>query len=95
MKELGQRVQKLRQERGLTRNQLARSLQYKPSVIRDLEYGVRVKELARLLPDIANYFDVSLGFLFGVPPVEAEVSEIARKIEGLAKRLHNHLQDLS
>ena len=95
MQQVGLRVQKLRKQRGLTRLQLAEQLGFKPSVIRDFEYGVRVKEMQELLPKIANYFGITIDQLFGQDSGEPELLATAQEIEKLTQSLITKLYQIN
>lgn len=95
MQHVGLRVQTLRKQKGLTRLQLAEKLGFKASVIRDFEYGVRVKELEVLLPRVADYFGITIDQLFGQSINEQELLKTAQEIEKLTRNLITKLYHLN
>lgn len=92
---VGGKIEKLRIGRGITRRQLSNALSVKYHVIRNLEYGARVKDYEKIITDIANYFQVNLDNLFDVkgrsPPSKDDLKTTAEEIKRLAEKIVYHL----
>ena len=64
-KKFGERLKELRIERGLSGRELGRKIGVSGSTIMRWEKGQNVI-LAELLENLANFFGVSMGYLFGI-----------------------------
>lgn len=65
-KEFGERLKKLRKERGLTQSQVANDLGIAQPTIYKYEKGLRNAPMS-VLQKFANYFEMSITELIGVP----------------------------
>ncbi|MBF0363246.1 MAG: hypothetical protein HQK49_19645 [Oligoflexia bacterium] len=92
---IGSRIEKLRLEKGITRRQLSEILSLKYHIIRNLEYGAKVKNYEIIISDIANYFQINIDDLFEArgrsPPVGDDLKATAKEIKRLAEKIINNL----
>ena len=90
-KEIGARIQKLRQEKHLTQEQLAEQLHISENHMGRLEAGMRGCSID-LLIDLAAFFDVSTDYLilgreYRNQPAREAVAEIIHALEALQEIL--------
>lgn len=90
-KEIGVRIQKLRQEKHLTQEQLAEQLHISENHMGRLEAGMRGCSID-LLIDLAAFFDVSTDYLilgreYRNQPAREAVAEIIHALEALQEIL--------
>ena len=78
---IGQNIKALRKERGLTQEQLAEAMGLTVGAVSKWESGQTVPDVS-LLPELADFFDVSLDLLFDFAPgrmgVEGTIEELRR-----------------
>jgi transcriptional regulator with XRE-family HTH domain len=82
---LAERLKELREERGLSRQQLGDALNLSPTAIAGYEQGYRVPKLGNM-QDLASFFTVSLEYLIGKTDDKESISinsvEISDSIVG-------------
>ncbi len=83
MIELGNKIQRLRKERGLTQEQLASALSISPQAVSKWETGGGYPDMS-MIPILANFFDVTLDELF-----EFDITKKAQKIEDVLTEAGN------
>lgn len=92
-KRFGQRIKKLRVNKGLTQERMADELAITVSYLAKLEIGTRTPSLDSII-QLAVYFDVSLDYLvLGSKPKEISIEEsalsLAEALETFAARIMN------
>ena len=92
-KKFGQRIKKLRVNKGLTQERMADELAITVSYLAKLEIGTRTPSLDSII-QLAVYFDVSLDYLvLGSEPKEISIEEralsLAEALETFAARIMN------
>ena len=92
-KRFGQRIKKLRVNKGLTQERMADELAITVSYLAKLEIGTRTPSLDSII-QLAVYFDVSLDYLvLGSEPKEISIEEralsLAEALETFAARIMN------
>jgi transcriptional regulator with XRE-family HTH domain len=81
MASFGERLRELRKERGLTQIELANDLNMSYSTISDYERGDKEDLLVSTLRAFANYFMVSVDYMYGDTDVREDISiENAKEI---------------
>ena len=82
---LGGRIQTLRKQRGITQEELAKAMQVSTQAVSKWECGGTPD--AMLLPRLADYFNVSIDYLFGRGKQEPErLSDLVfQKLKGLKR----------
>ncbi len=84
MMELGNKIRKLRKERGLTQEQFASALSISPQAVSKWEMSGGYPDMS-MIPIIANFFDVTLDELF-----DFDITKKAKKIEDILTEAGNY-----
>ncbi len=84
MIELGNKIRKLRKERGLTQEQFASALSISPQAISKWEMNSGYPDMS-MIPILANFFDVTLDELF-----DFDIAKKAQKIEDILIEAGNY-----
>ncbi len=81
METLGERLRKLREQRGFSISEISKSISVSPSTYRDWEYGREIK--GEPYVRIADYFNVSLNYLLTGRELDIENSlqEVERHVK--------------
>lgn len=90
-KECGKRIQRLRQERNLSQEQLAEKLNVSQNTIAKIECGLRRPSIDFLI-ELAEFFETSTDYIW--LGVQAEDIEIKREIDEMLERIDRKIEQL-
>lgn len=89
-----ERFKYLREEKGLSQNKLAKEFNVSRQSISNYENGLRFPNDEKLIINIANYFNVSLDYLFGKTNIRNINASIVKEEEGEYSAKNQALEEL-
>jgi len=88
------RLKHLREERELSQIQLAKILNISRQSVSNYENGLRFPNDEKLIIYIANYFNVSIDYLFGTTNIRKSNSFLAKETEDIYLEKNKAIEDL-
>lgn len=86
---IGSNIQKLREQKGMTRKHLAKQSRLSESVIRSIESDIEVEELPKVILKIADGLRTSILAILGRPIKDPKMIKLWNQIYDLSSRLRN------
>ena len=80
--EFGKRLRELRENRGLTQDELAKELGVTKGAVSNWEKNVRKPKSTEMMEAIADFFNVDMNYLYGMNyDIETDVNEMLKQLQ--------------